>query len=214
MLKIKVCGMKFHENINALAALKPDYMGFIFYEKSKRFVGDSLDSFNFNEFPKSINTVGVFVNSPLDYVLLQKEKYNLDFIQLHGDESPNFCEKLKKKDAKIIKAFQISEKFNFSLCENYNNSCEYFLFDTQTVQYGGSGKKFDWKRLENYKNKKEFFLSGGISLKDAEEINKITDLNIHAIDINSKFEIEPALKNIDDLKDFFSKIKKQFKNID
>ena len=207
MPKIKVCGMKFHENINQLAALKPDYMGFIFYEKSKRFVGNSLDNFDFSEFPKSINKVGVFVNSSLDYVLLQKEKYNLDFIQLHGNESPNFCEKLEEKGVKIIKAFQISEEFDFSLCENYNNSCEYFLFDTQTAQYGGSGKKFDWKLLENYKNKKEFFLSGGIRLENADEILKIKDLNIHCIDVNSKFEIEPALKNILKLEKFFNKIK-------
>jgi len=207
MYKIKVCGMKFHENIKNLINLRPDYIGFIFYEKSKRFIGKSLDSFNFEIFPLGINKVGVFVNSTIDFVLSQKEKYNLDFIQLHGNESTDFCAKLKKEGVKLIKAFQVSENFDFALCKDYLNSCEYFLFDTQTAQFGGSGKKFDWKLLENYHFDKEFFLSGGIKSEDAEEILKIKNLNIHALDINSGFELEPAVKNISNLNEFINKIK-------
>lgn len=206
MYKLKVCGMKHLKNIEALVKSKPDFIGFIFYEKSKRFVGDELDISKLNT-PKSIRKVGVFVNSSIEYILENFKKNKLDLVQLHGNESPEFCNKLYKKDIKISKAFQIDEDFDFSALEAYHGVCDYFLFDTKTKLYGGSGKKFNWKVLEKYDNKKPFFLSGGIDLEDTGAIKSLKKLNIYAIDINSKFEIGPGLKDIEKIKQFKEALK-------
>lgn len=206
MYKLKVCGMKHLKNIEALVKSKPDFIGFIFYEKSKRFVGDELDISKLNT-PKSIRKVGVFVNSSIEYILENFKKNKLDLVQLHGNESPEFCNKLYKKDIKISKAFQIDEDFDFSALEAYHGVCDYFLFDTKTKLYGGSGKKFNWQVLERYDNKKPFFLSGGIDLEDTGAIKSLKKLNIYAIDINSKFEIGPGLKDIEKIKQFKEALK-------
>jgi phosphoribosylanthranilate isomerase len=204
--KLKVCGMRDAENIREVAALKPDYMGFIFYEKSKRFVGESLDK-NLLASLNGIEKVGVFVNHSLDFVLSASRKYGFMTVQLHGDESPEFCEELDTlASISTIKAFRIGENFDFRLLEDYKKICPYFLFDTQTETFGGSGKKFNWKLLGNYDNKVPFFLSGGISLETAGEINKLEGLNIHAIDINSRFETEPGVKDVEKIKRFMGSL--------
>ncbi len=162
----------------------------------------SLDPEVGNTIPSHIKKVGVFVNETIDEIKKAVEKYQLDFIQLHGDESADNCRELNNEAYKIIKAFQLHKDFNFEQLNAYKNHCQYFLFDTQTILYGGSGQKFDWEILRNYDNEKAFFLSGGIDLEDAETISELKNMNIHAIDINSKFEIKPGLKDINKIKKF------------
>lgn len=194
--------MKDPENIKQLIDIQPDYIGFIFYPRSKRYMADSLESEILKAIPGHIKKVGVFVNETDEKITKAVKKFQLDFIQLHGDESPNLCNSLNINGLSIIKAFQIHQNFDFAQLESYKKSCQYFLFDTQTALYGGSGHKFNWQLLENYDNEKAFFLSGGIDLEDINNILNINNLNIHAIDINSKFEIEPGLKNIEKIKEF------------
>jgi phosphoribosylanthranilate isomerase len=200
-MKIKVCGMKFPENIRQVADLHPDYMGFIFYAKSKRNVADTLDEKLLKNL-HSILKVGVFVNEEVDFIVEQADKFGFKFIQLHGDESPEVCSKLKQTGLKVIKAFSVDEKFNFSDTQAYKAVCDFFLFDTKGDGYGGTGKKFDWKILQKYDNEIPFFLSGGIDLVQVEDIKNLRGLNIHALDINSKFEIEPGLKDAEKVKKF------------
>ncbi|MDV7185810.1 phosphoribosylanthranilate isomerase [Lutibacter sp. TH_r2] len=200
-MKIKVCGMRDAENISELVKLKPDYMGFIFYGKSKRFVSD----FPQVEIPSEIKKVGVFVNESFDEVIEIVEKNKLDAIQLHGNESPDYCEELKVlmiRPVEIFKAFSVDDNFDFSKTLAYQKCCDYLLFDTKGKEYGGNGVKFNWQVLDNYKGETPFLLSGGIAKVDAAEIKNISHKAFAGIDINSGFEIEPALKNIKDIKEF------------
>jgi len=148
----------------------------------------------------------VFVNSSVEEIILTQIKYKLDYIQLHGNENAEFCKELFLKNIKIIKAFGIDEYFDFSETLEYKPYCSYFLFDTKTESHGGSGKKFDWQILNFNKVGMPFFLSGGIDEEDIEEIKKIKNKNFFAIDINSRFEISPALKNIEKIKLFIDKL--------
>ena len=199
--------MRKAENIRQLLALQPDYMGFIFYEKSSRFVGEELEEELLKSFPFTTRKVGVFVNSTAAYILEMYKKYELDYVQLHGEELPDFCKHLKHKGVNIIKAFSVDEDFNFGKLQNYKPYCDLFLFDTKGEQRGGNGKSFDWSILDKYDNEKPFFLAGGIDLENVHNALKITDLKIHSLDVNSKFEISPALKNIDMLEELMNIIK-------
>ena len=202
-MKLKVCGMKYPQNIFEVSHLLPDYLGFIFFEKSSRYFDGEIP-----EIPSSIKKVGVFVNASLDDIQSKIAKYNLNLIQLHGDESPEFCEHLKNENLKIIKVFSVDDHFDFSILLGYENVCDYFLFDTKGKLHGGNGYAFNWQILENYKSTKPIFLSGGIGIEEIEKIKSI-DLPIFAIDINSKFETEPGLKNITLLKSFQQNLKLQ-----
>jgi phosphoribosylanthranilate isomerase len=200
-MKLKICGMKYPENILEVGSLLPDYMGFIFWEKSARYFDGIIP-----ELPKSIKKVGVFVNASLEEILEKIEKHDLQAVQLHGDESVEFCETLKKNLPNltdVIKVFSILDTFDFAILNPYENVCDYFLFDTKGKLPGGNGTTFDWKVLENYPSTKPFFLSGGIGIEEMEAVNEIlkTNLPVYAIDVNSKFEIEPGLKNIQLCKD-------------
>ena len=188
-MKLKICGMKYQANIQEVAALQPDYLGFIFYEKSPRFCNDELP-----EIPNTIAKVGVFVNAPLSEILNKIKAYNLQLVQLHGEESPEICEVLRLINIKVIKTFSIDDVFDFETLRPYEPVCDYFLFDTKGKHYGGNGTTFNWEILKKYPSQKPFFLSGGIGL---EEISKLKQLNlpIYAVDVNSKFETEPGLKN-------------------
>jgi phosphoribosylanthranilate isomerase len=208
MLKIKVCGMRESQNILALAELKPDFMGFIFYEQSARFTGNILDKKLLNTLPKSIQKTGVFVNENFEKVVEIWKEYDLDFVQLHGNETVEFCEKLKNEDLKIIKVFSVDNTFDFSKTKNFEQFAHYFLFDTKAEGgYGGHGKTFDWNILENYKGETPFLLAGGISLENLGDLDKIKNKNFAGIDVNSRFELSPANKNIEALKELFEKIK-------
>jgi phosphoribosylanthranilate isomerase len=199
-MKLKICGMKYPDNILEVGSLLPDYMGFIFWEKSARYFDRTMP-----DLPKSIKKVGVFVNESTDIILAKAKKYDLKAIQLHGQESVAFCSDLKSKihaSIEIIKVFSVADDFDFEVLKAFETVCDYFLFDTKGKLPGGNGTTFDWKVLAKYPSEKPFFLSGGIGLEEIKSIQEIskTNLPIYAIDINSKFEIESGLKNIELLK--------------
>ena len=209
-MKVKVCGMKYEENIKAVAALGPDYLGFIFYDKSKRNFEGQLP-----EIDPKIKKTGVFVNAPKMYVNAMIARHNLDAVQLHGDESEDYCLGLKAGNTasiEIIKAFSMSENFDFEMLEKYLTVCDYFLFDTKGKERGGNGTLFDWKLLERYPLKKPFFLSGGIGSDEIAQVieflNSPMAAYCYAIDVNSKFESEPGMKKVAALKKFIELIAK------
>jgi phosphoribosylanthranilate isomerase len=196
-MKLKICGMKYPDNILEVGSVLPDYMGFIFWKKSARYFDGLIP-----DLPKSIKKVGVFVNDTADLILAKANKYNLQAIQLHGQESVEFCQDLKDKintKIEIIKVFSVDDTFDFEVLKPFEAVCDYFLFDTKGKLPGGNGTTFDWKVLEKYPSNKPFFLSGGIGMNEMEAIKEIsnTNLPLYAIDVNSKFEIEPGLKNIE-----------------
>ena len=205
---IKICGMKYPDNILEVASLLPDYIGFIFWKKSARYFDGIIP-----DLPNSIKKTGVFVNATQEEILEKLVKYDLQAIQLHGQESVEFCLALKEKinyKIEIIKVFSISDSFDFNLLKPFEVVCDYFLFDTKGKLPGGNGTTFDWKVLQKYPSTKPFFLSGGIGIDELEAVNEIlkTNLPIHAIDVNSKFETEPGLKNIQLCTDAIHRISK------
>lgn len=207
-MKIKVCGMKNPNNIEELSSLSINYMGFIFYPKSPRYIA-GLKPEILNILSDSTKRVGVFVNEKVASLFKTIEKYGLDAVQLHGNETPQYCEDLIETfpEITIIKALSISDIKDIEKTDEYEEVCDYFLFDTKTSQYGGSGQKFNWEILNSYKGNKPFFLSGGISMEDIEEIKNIQHPNLYGLDLNSKFESEPGLKDLYLLKKFIKKIK-------
>jgi phosphoribosylanthranilate isomerase len=202
--KIKICGIKFTGNREALEELPVDLLGYIFYPLSKRYVGENPQAglFNSNK-PK----VGVFVDENAFEILGLAKNLDFEWVQLHGKENPQTCQLLKNQDLKIIKAFRVEENFNFSKTKPFESVVDYFLFDTKTNLPGGSGKKFNWEILEKYTGETPFFLSGGIGPEDAEEIKKIAHPKLAGVDLNSGFEDEPGLKNIEKLKNFINLLK-------
>ncbi|MFI5149169.1 MAG: phosphoribosylanthranilate isomerase [Bacteroidia bacterium] len=207
-LKIKICGMKDPLNIHEIAGLGPDYMGFIFYPPSVRFVGDDFDPRDLEDLPVSVIKTGVFVNQGLEEIRGAVKRYKLDMVQLHGTESPAYCS-LLREDIPVMKAFGIDEQFDFNKLNVYSLSCDYFLFDTQTGGHGGSGKKFDWNLLSRYQGALPFFLSGGISLSDIPSLAGLTEQYpmLYGIDLNSRFETEPGKKDVAVLTQMFNTTK-------
>ena len=195
-MKIKVCGMRDASNIQELCSLPIDYIGFIFFNKSSRYVAE-LPQVNI---PLSIQRVGVFVNATLPYIKEQAALFELDVIQLHGDESPAFCEEIKSLGFTIFKAFGIDEDFDWTFLAAYEKVVDYFLFDTKSKQYGGTGLTFNWEILKQYPYEKAYLLSGGLSIDNIQEALQFEDERLYGLDLNSKFEIEPGLKNIQTLK--------------
>lgn len=204
-LKIKVCGMRDAENISQLVQLPINYIGFIFFHKSPRFVGEDFDPAITRQVPASIKKTGVFVNASEEYVSEKIEKYSLDAVQLHGSESPEYCSKFIDR-AEVVKAFGIDETFDFTRLDAYADACNYFLFDTKSKQHGGTGKKFEWSVLDKYNGSKPLFMSGGIGPGDAGESSVLSKLPVYALDLNSKFETAPAMKNIEELAAFISEL--------
>jgi len=210
-LKLKVCGMLHQENILEVAALQPDYLGFIFFKGSKRYAGE-LDPEVVKALPEQIRRTGVFVNEDSELVLELVHKYGLNAVQLHGAESPEYCRgiaqsiKAIQPEFKLIKSFGVNTDFDFEQLEAYLGAVDYFLFDTQTPDHGGSGKKFDWNLLDKYKLDVPYFLSGGIGPESVEALNEIRDPRLFAIDINSRFELEPGLKDAGKLTEFKNKL--------
>ncbi|WP_308993480.1 phosphoribosylanthranilate isomerase [Mariniflexile litorale] len=220
--------MKYQDNIEQVATLQPDYLGFIFHKKSVRYFDILMPAL-----PKSIKKVGVFVNEAIDTVIEKITTHNLQAVQLHGEESPEYCLELKRhydgrneeiisskkidyfdfekkshndEKLEIIKVFSIKNEFNFDVLKPYEAVCDYFLFDTKGKLPGGNGFTFNWDVLNNYPSTKPFFLSGGIGLEETENLKQFQQSNAskycYAIDVNSKFEIEAGLKNIELLKEF------------
>ena len=207
-LRFKICGMKVPANILEVAALQPDYMGFIYYKQSKRYAGE-LSAGLLRELPLNIKKTGVFVNESLSVVAEFVTEFGFSAIQLHGAETVEYCLKLKQtvpEGTELIKAFGVDEDFDFGRLKAYEEVVDYFLFDTQTPGHGGSGKVFNWNLLDRYELDKPYFLSGGIGPEHVEDISNIKDKRLYAIDVNSRFELEPGLKQIDKLNDFKNKL--------
>lgn len=186
--------MKYADNIRSLIDLRPDFMGFIFYRKSPRYAGE-LEEEVMSRIPISIKKVGVFVNEDPNVVTAIYDKYGLDYVQLHGDEDLAYVSNLKGKGLKIIKVFRILDSLPYSIPQ-FSKVSEYFLFDTASPSYGGSGRHFDWSILKAYKQDTPFLLSGGIDTADIEEIKNLEHPALAGIDVNSRFELEPGLKDI------------------
>ncbi|OEK03792.1 hypothetical protein BFP97_08405 [Roseivirga sp. 4D4] len=209
-MRLKVCGMRDSKNIVQLLALKPDYMGFIFYNKSPRDVQEVLDAELLNNFPKETEKVGVFVNADLEELKEKVGTYGLDYVQLHGDESVEYVAELFAVGIKVIKVFSIGEAFDFSGLDLYNPFVDFFLFDTKGKARGGNGEAFDWEILKSYNQKVPFFLSGGIDLDNVYALEGFGEMNIHAIDVNSKFELAPGLKDIERIEQLTSSLRACF----
>lgn len=214
-LSLKVCGMQQPGNMLQVADLRPDYLGIIFYEKSPRFFDGELP-----KLPAEIKKTGVFVNETEEIILQKAQKYNLNAIQLHGEETAGFCKKLKNSLQKtgntpeLIKVFSVGENFDFQEIKAFEGIVDYFLFDTKGVLRGGNGQEFDWKILLDYPSNTPFFLSGGIGPEHASGIAELKNHFyrqgkpelLYAIDVNSKFELKPGLKKLKELKEFKQQI--------
>ena len=198
-MELKVCGITTPEDIMQLVTMDISRLGFIFYHKSKRYVYGKLIEDGLKSIPKHIKKTGVFVNAELAEIEQIIDQYKFESIQLHGDESPEFCNHFRMK-AEVIKTISVKDKSSFEMAGLYRDACDLFLFDTHSENYGGTGKTFDWQWLEAYKLDKPFYLSGGISLENIEEIKKIKHGKLTGIDVNSKFEISPGIKDIEKIK--------------
>lgn len=195
--------MRNAENLTQLARLGPDFVGLIFYEKSPRFIGAEFSDISLKS---SIKRVGVFVNEKPEIVIEKAAKYKLDFVQLHGNESPEFCAKIKAAGLGVFKAVSVGTEIDFEAFKAYEDKVDYFLFDTQGKGYGGHGITFDWKILEDYNLETPFFIAGGISNENIVELLAVKNDKFVGIDVNSKYEISPGLKDIGLLKDLFEKV--------
>ncbi|UOQ70297.1 phosphoribosylanthranilate isomerase [Hymenobacter cellulosilyticus] len=194
-LRIKVCGMREAANVAAVAALQPDFLGFIFYPKSKRYVAEALDAELLRQLPASCRKVGVFVDEAPAVVQQQVARYNLDLVQLHGHETPAQCAELQAAGIPVIKAFAFDADFDFETLRPYAPYCAYFLFDTKGEQPGGNGTTFDWSLLQHYPLEVPYFLAGGLDEQHAEALAKLHLPGLYAVDLNSRFETEPGLKD-------------------
>jgi phosphoribosylanthranilate isomerase len=201
-MKLKVCGITQQHQADELAALHVDYVGFIFYSKSKRYVTNTiLTSSN------TTRCVGVFVNTNYDEIKNELRKVpSVETLQLHGTESVALCKALKNEFT-VIKAISVSDESDLdALTKPYIDAVDYFLFDTKTIEYGGSGKRFNWSALESYHQAIPFFLSGGVAPDTIEVLKKLNHPQLFAVDINSKFEESPGIKNISLISDFIKKL--------
>lgn len=192
-IKLKVCGMKHRDNILEVGLLRPDFMGFIFYKNSPRYVGSDF------EIPETLDVavkrVGVFVNEDVQTIAKLVSRHKLDFVQLHGDETPEQCRRLKDKGIGVIKVFAVDGEFDFSLVKPFESFVDYFLFDTKGVLRGGNNRTFDWKILDQYAGNVPFFLSGGISPDNVNAIALMNNKKLFSIDVNSGIEDSPGFKN-------------------
>jgi phosphoribosylanthranilate isomerase len=192
-LHIKVCGMKHARNILDVSVLDIDYMGFIFYSKSPRFVGDN---FVLPLLAPRLKRVGVFVNESTSNMLAKAAEFGLDYIQLHGSESAQQCIELRADGIKVIKVFSVDDNFDFDQTLPYRDVSDFFLFDTKGKHLGGNGRTFNWSILDKYDQEVPFFLSGGLNQENLGELELFSKWNLHAADVNSGVEDSPGLKNI------------------
>lgn len=209
-MKIKVCGMTSLEQVQALDAMGVDMAGFIFYRGSKRFVGDKIKAEELKKASLKLQKVGVFVNAGLKEILDNVEAYGLHIVQLHGEESPEVCLKLSA-ELPVIKALQMQERSSLSL-GTYQEVCDYLLLDSGSAasgQYGGTGKHFDWSVLAEMDLQKPWFLSGGIAPEDAPAIRALAEKQnaLYALDLNSRFETAPGIKNLKQIEEFIKQLK-------
>lgn len=212
-MRIKVCGMTDLQQMHQLGTLGVEFAGMIFYPRSPRFILRHLNGEQVKRARLKVYKVGVFVNAAYDEILNHIENFGLDMVQLHGDETPRFCEKVSNY-IQTIKAFRIGEDENIAWkIKDYRDSCDMYLFDTMAAVYGGTGKKFNWDLLRGQQFEKPFFLSGGIGPNDVAAFQSFrTDPicnNLFALDVNSKFEISPGVKNMELVRSFVEAVRKQ-----
>lgn len=198
--------MREADNVLGVAALQPDYMGFIFYQKSPRFVG--ADFLIPKSFPTAIKKVGVFVNETPEKMLALGRTLQLDYLQLHGNESVEDCATIRQAGIGVIKVFSVDDDFDFTVTKPYQSSVDFFLFDTKGKYYGGNAQVFDWTVLNRYDQQVPFFLSGGITPDNVTNIAALKNMNLHALDVNSGVEIQPALKSIEKLNTLITQVSK------
>lgn len=209
-MRVKVCGMTQLEQIDRLSDIGATFAGMIFYPKSPRYVLRHLTTAQIKK-ENRVNKVGVFVNASTDHVLQMVDECRLHMVQLHGDESPKYCEKIADYIS-VVKAFRLSDNDHIEwMIKPYMGVCDMFLFDTEGAGYGGTGKKFNWKVLEGSIIGKPFFLSGGIQPDDTDKLKAFAlepvANALFAIDINSKFEISPGVKDMDKVAKFIQDLK-------
>lgn len=204
-MKIKVCGMREARNIREVAELGPDFMGFIFYKRSPRYVGED---FVMPVLPERTRKTGVFVKEPVENVLRLARQYGLDYVQLHSDEAPEYCEEIKHTGLKILKAFAVDAAFDFEQLKAFEGKADYFLFDTKGDGYGGYGKAFDWKILTDYAGNTPFFVAGGISNDNVDDLLKLEHPRFYGIDVNSRYETTPGMKDVEAVQKLFFKVDK------
>ena len=208
-MKVKVCGNTELHQLQELDNLMVDYAGLIFYPQSPRCVLKKLEGKDVKELQLSMNKVGVFVNATEEEIMKQVDDYGLDMVQLHGDETATFCNKISDH-IKVIKAFRIAD-FDTNidwLINEYDEVCDYYLFDKGSAGlYGGTGQKFNWQLLENSLVKKPFFLSGGIERNDVASLKQFHHPFSYGVDVNSRFEYSPGIKNMELVKEFVTELK-------
>lgn len=231
-LKIKVCGMREEKNLADLSRLSPDFIGFIFYDRSPRYA-ENLSASRVHSLPQEIKRVGVFVDATTEEILERVHRYDLDLIQLHGEETPQNVETLRDRfEGEIIKAFQVSDTFDFSRLHAYQPLVDFVLLDTSVKskpnttsstdsntqeretngeKKGGTGVKFDWSLLNRYPLETPLFLSGGIGVHDANQIRELSQkIPLYGIDLNSRFETSAGVKNIEALSRFFEEVRQPY----
>jgi phosphoribosylanthranilate isomerase len=204
-LRIKVCGMRDPENIREVAELNPDYMGFIFYPQSPRFIGEQFQVPD--DLSVAIRSVGVFVNENTPAILDKAKTHKLSMIQLHGDETVDQCSELKRNGLDVIKVFSVDSWFDFSAVNPYKHVVDYFMFDTKGKYYGGNARAFDWGILKRYDQEVPFILSGGLHPDNVKEVLNLKGMNIHAVDVNSGVEVSPGLKDIGKVREIITNLK-------
>lgn len=205
-IKIKVCGMRDANNITQVATLGPDYMGFIFYPPSPRYVGADFKLSDKDATP--IVRVGVFVNAENEEILRQSRLVGFDHVQLHGNEGVHQAGALKDSGFKVIKVFSVDDDFDFGITRQFAPVVDFLLFDTRGKLYGGNARAFNWNVLRRYDQDVPFFLSGGISPENVKDIASLEGMNLHALDVNSGAEGAPGLKDVKKLKTIFDTVDK------
>ena len=195
-MNIKVCGITQMKQLQQLDGLDIAFAGLIFHKDSPRYIGDKIDKKELKAADLDLRKVGVFVNASYDEIMEAVDDYSLDVVQLHGEESPDLCEDLSE-ETEVIKSFSIDGKTPVDeLVAEYDEVCDYYLFDAAGDHYGGNGVQFDWTLISKSKIEKPFFLSGGIGLQDVDKVKKFKHPDYYGIDINSKFEKEPGVKDM------------------
>jgi phosphoribosylanthranilate isomerase len=204
-MHLKICGLRDPENIEAILALAPDYLGFIFHVRSSRYAGRHLDPLFAREITQA-KKVGIFVNEDQCQIEDTVDAFELDLVQLHGHEPPELCEQLRSQRLGVIKVFSVGESFDFAALAHYESVVDYFLFDTKGKLPGGNGYAFDWRLLADYPSQKPYFLSGGIGPEHGSGMGDWQLPHMHALDVNSKFEVKPGLKDVEKLRAFRSQL--------
>jgi phosphoribosylanthranilate isomerase len=207
-LKLKICGLKFLDNIREVIKYRPDYLGFIFYPGSPRYAGENMEELSTLNIPSSILKTGVFVDENMDKVIQIASSISLDMVQLHGKEPVEDCIELKESGLKVVKVFSVGEDFDFNQMEPYASHVDHFLFDTKGQYHGGNSIPFDWEIIENYPFTIPFFLGGGVGPENIDLVRQITNPYLYALDVNSRLEAGPGFKDAEKLELFRRKFDK------